>query len=182
MTRIAILQTTTGIDPTANAAHLVEGVRQAKAGGADMLFTPEMSGLLDRNRERAGANILAEAEDGVLAAVREAAAKEQQDGPRLRRVSMVVEATDADVMGDEPIWAKVNGRDFGTVGKTHDFGAPRFGPDGKVARGSSAAQGASAVRGLHDGEWSVVGWVTSGGYAHTVGKSMAQGYVPAELA
>ena len=113
---------------------------------------------------------------------REAAAKEQQDGPRLRRVSMVVEATDADVMGAVPLWAKVHGRDFGTVGKTHDFGAPRFGADGKVARGSSAAQGASAVRGLHDGEWSVVGWVTSGGYAHTVGKSMAQGYVPAELA
>jgi dimethylglycine dehydrogenase len=28
----------------------------------------------------------------------------------------------------------------------------------------------------------VVGWVTSGGYAHYVGKSMAQGYVPAALA
>jgi dimethylglycine dehydrogenase len=28
----------------------------------------------------------------------------------------------------------------------------------------------------------VVGWVTSGGYAHHVGRSMAQGYVPAALA
>ena len=28
----------------------------------------------------------------------------------------------------------------------------------------------------------VVGWVTSGGYAHYVDKSMAQGYVPKELA
>jgi dimethylglycine dehydrogenase len=27
----------------------------------------------------------------------------------------------------------------------------------------------------------VVGWVTSGGYAHYVDKSMAQGYVPKEL-
>ncbi len=74
------------------------------------------------------------------------------------------------------------GKDFGTVGKTHDFGAPRFDASGKAVRGSSAAQGASAVHGLHDSEWSVVGWVTSGGYAHYVGKSMAQGYVPAELA
>ena len=49
-------------------------------------------------------------------------------------------------------------------------------------RGSQAATDASAVRGIHDGEWSVVGWVTSGGYAHTVRKSMAQGYVPAALA
>jgi dimethylglycine dehydrogenase len=113
---------------------------------------------------------------------REAAAKEKADGSKLRRVSLIVDALDADVMGDEPIWAKVNGKDFGTVGKTHDFGAPRFDRTGKPVRGSSAATGASAVRGLHDGAWSVVGWVTSGGYAHYVGKSMAQGYVPAELA
>jgi len=32
----------------------------------------------------------------------------------------------------------------------------------------------------HDGK--VVGWITSGGYAHHVGKSLALGYVPAELA
>ena len=32
----------------------------------------------------------------------------------------------------------------------------------------------------HDG--AVVGWVTSGGYGHSVGASLALGYVPAELA
>ena len=32
----------------------------------------------------------------------------------------------------------------------------------------------------HDGK--VVGWVTSGGYAHTAGQSVALGYVPAALA
>ena len=76
MTRIAVLQTTTGIDPAANAATLVEGVRGAKAGGAAMLFTPEMSGLLDRDRQRAAETIVSETEDRVLAAVREAAAEE----------------------------------------------------------------------------------------------------------
>ena len=35
---------------------------------------------------------------------REAALKEQQSGGALRRVSMVVDAADADVLGDEPIW------------------------------------------------------------------------------
>jgi dimethylglycine dehydrogenase len=113
---------------------------------------------------------------------REAAAKEQADGPKLRRVSFTVDALDADVMGDEPIWAKVNGQEFGTVGEPHGYGAPRFDADGKDVRGSQAANDASVVRGVHDGEWSVVGWVTSGGYAHFVGKSMAQGYVPAALA
>ena len=106
---------------------------------------------------------------------RAAAAKEREAGPKLRRVSLVVDATDADVMGDEPIWAKVNGQDYGTVDKPHGYGAPRFDATGAPVRGSLAAQGASAVRGIKDGDWAVVGWVTSGGYAHHVGKSMAQG-------
>jgi dimethylglycine dehydrogenase len=67
---------------------------------------------------------------------REAAMEEKRTGGKLRRVSMVVNAADADVLGDEPIW--------------------------------------------HGGK--VVGWVTSGGYAHYVDRSMAQGYVPTEIA
>lgn len=113
---------------------------------------------------------------------REEAAREKANGPKLRRVSLIVDAADADVMGDEPIWAKVGAKDFGTVDKPHGYGAPRFDKTGQEAHGSSAAKGASAVRGIIDGEWRVVGWVTSGGYAHFVGASMAQGYVPAALA
>ena len=67
---------------------------------------------------------------------RAAAAREKEEGGTLRRVTMVVDATSADVIGDEPIW--------------------------------------------HGGE--VVGWVTSGGYAHHVDASLAQGYVPVALA
>lgn len=73
--RAAILQARSGVDPTANATLLVEAIGQAKDGGADMLFTPEMVGCLDRNRERASANLMDEAHDIVLAAVRDAAAK-----------------------------------------------------------------------------------------------------------
>jgi predicted amidohydrolase len=73
MTRIALLQLTSGIDPAANAATLVGAIERAAQGGAAMLFTPEMSGLLDRDRERAARHIVAEADDPVLAAVREAA-------------------------------------------------------------------------------------------------------------
>lgn len=73
--KIALLQMTTGIDPAANRANMVEAMRGAKAQGADMLFTPEMSGYLDRNRTRARENIVAEAEDRVLAGVQEAAAE-----------------------------------------------------------------------------------------------------------
>ena len=67
---------------------------------------------------------------------RRAAMMEKEQGGALRRLTMVVEAEDADVLGDEPIW--------------------------------------------HHGK--VVGWVTSGGYAHFADKSLAMGYVPRALA
>jgi len=66
---------------------------------------------------------------------REAAVREKEEGGKLRRVTFIVDAKDADALGDEPIW--------------------------------------------HAGE--VIGWVTSGGYAHYVDRSLAQGYVPKEL-
>ena len=72
---IAIYQAQSGIDPAANAARLVAAVEQAGAGGATMLFTPEMSNLLDQDRERALASARDEGEDVVLAAVRGAAAR-----------------------------------------------------------------------------------------------------------
>ena len=67
---------------------------------------------------------------------REAARAEQDNGGKLRLRTFVVDARDADSIGDEPIW--------------------------------------------HRGE--VVGWVTSGGYAHASEVSVAMGYVPKDLA
>jgi predicted amidohydrolase len=73
MTRIAIFQSSTGIEPAANANALVDAVEQAASGGADILFTPEMSGILDRDKARAAGKFRSEDEDEVLAAVRAAA-------------------------------------------------------------------------------------------------------------
>ena len=73
MTRIALFQSNTGIDPAANASTLSDAIRQAAEGGAEMLFTPEMSGLLDRDSGRAAKSLRSEDEDEVLAACREAA-------------------------------------------------------------------------------------------------------------
>ena len=67
---------------------------------------------------------------------RAAAQRERDASPQRRLVTLVVDAADADAIGDEPVW--------------------------------------------HDGQ--VVGWVTSGGYGHCVGKSIALAYVPASLA
>lgn len=66
---------------------------------------------------------------------RDAVLQDRENGPKVRLVTLTVDADGADVSGDEAVW--------------------------------------------HDGE--VVGWVTSGGYAHAADRSVALAYVPAAL-
>lgn len=72
--RIALAQMTAGIVPADNAAWLEQAIAEAAQGGARILFTPEMSGLLDRDRTRLFAHVRSEKDDEVLARVRKAAA------------------------------------------------------------------------------------------------------------
>lgn len=67
---------------------------------------------------------------------RAAVLRDRGEAPARRLVTFIVDAHDADAIGDEPVW--------------------------------------------HDG--AVVGWITSGGYGHCVGKSLALGYIPSALA
>lgn len=71
--RIAVCQMTSGLDPVVNTQFLVDAIATAAADGAGMLFTPEMSTLIDRDRERSARSIVDEADDAALAAVRQAA-------------------------------------------------------------------------------------------------------------
>ena len=73
--RAALFQSRTGIDPAANAKAISSAIADAAAQGADMLFTPEMSNLLDRDRRRAAQHLCSEADDPTLAAARKAAAE-----------------------------------------------------------------------------------------------------------
>ncbi len=73
MTRIALLQMTSGIDPSANAAVLQGAIAAAAGEGARILFTPEMTGLLDRDRTRLAANAQPAARDVTLAAAQSGA-------------------------------------------------------------------------------------------------------------
>jgi deaminated glutathione amidase len=73
--KVALFQMTSGIDPLANAQAIADAVGRAAGEGAAMLFTPEMCGLLDRDRARATPNIVPEADNPVLAAARKAARK-----------------------------------------------------------------------------------------------------------
>jgi predicted amidohydrolase len=90
MTRIALFQSNTGIDPKANAEALVAAIADAATGGAAILFTPEMSGLLDRDSQRASTNLRSEEEDIVLAACR-AAAREHDIWLHLGSLAVLVD-------------------------------------------------------------------------------------------
>jgi predicted amidohydrolase len=71
--RVALFQAQSGIDPEANARRLADMIHASASAGARMLFTPEMTGLLDRDRERSAGRVMEEADDVVLAKAREAA-------------------------------------------------------------------------------------------------------------
>ncbi|WP_174273339.1 carbon-nitrogen hydrolase family protein [Sphingomonas bacterium] len=73
--RAALFQARTGVDPAASVAALEAAVAAARDQGAEMLFTPEMTNILDRDRARAAISVVPEAQDRVLAAAREAAAR-----------------------------------------------------------------------------------------------------------
>ena len=88
-------------------------------------YTPTEAGL-DRFVDLAKADFIGAAGLG----------RARDAGPARRLVTLVVDAADADAIGDEPVW--------------------------------------------HDGK--VVGWVTSGGYGHCVGQSLALAYVATALA
>ena len=100
-----------------------------------------------------------------------AAKQELLHGPKIARTSFIIDADTSDVSGDEPIWAKTE-KDYDFIDPPHKHGAKRFNSKGNELSSSNSQQ---------DGKWKVVGWVTSGGYAHSIKASMAQGYIPTDL-
>ena len=100
-----------------------------------------------------------------------AAKQELLHGPKISRTSFIIDADTSDVSGDEPIWAKTE-KDYDFIDPPHKHGAKRFNSKGNELSSSNSQQ---------DGKWKVVGWVTSGGYAHSIKASMAQGYIPTGL-
>jgi deaminated glutathione amidase len=65
----AIMQMTSGTDPDKNLAHIAAAMEQAASQGAAMLLLPEMSLLLDRDRQRAAPHISAEQNSPHLVAL-----------------------------------------------------------------------------------------------------------------
>ena len=68
--RAALVQLTVGDDPQANRPETLTYLRAAAAGGADLVLTPECTGLLSSSRDHQRRVLRTEAEDETLAALR----------------------------------------------------------------------------------------------------------------
>jgi deaminated glutathione amidase len=72
---IALIQTRTPASPAAALAHVAPLIRQAAAGGARFILTPEASNFLIRDRDARAAALAPEGEDPVVAGLRDLAAE-----------------------------------------------------------------------------------------------------------
>ena len=72
---IALIQTRTPATPEAALAHVEPLIRQAAAGGARFLLTPEGTNLLEQRRDRRGGVIRDEADDPCVQGLRALAAE-----------------------------------------------------------------------------------------------------------
>jgi predicted amidohydrolase len=68
--RVGLLQMRSGREPARNLDAAVALIREAKSAGADYVQTPEMTNILERNRESLFAAIAPEGKDSSLAAFR----------------------------------------------------------------------------------------------------------------
>jgi deaminated glutathione amidase len=73
--KVALIQMRSGLDPETNLKAVLAGVDEAKRGGADYVLTPEMTNVLENNRERLFTKIVGEEQDATLATLREVARK-----------------------------------------------------------------------------------------------------------
>ena len=68
MLRVALIQMQSGRDPAANIAFVKEAVREAASKGVTYIQTPEMTGLLVRDRAEMLSKVKSQQEDGLVAA------------------------------------------------------------------------------------------------------------------
>ena len=142
MPKIAVLQMTSGIDPEANFRVIEEGARKAAGERAKILFTPEMSLLLDRDRKRAQ-RTMTEPHYGV--------AEAERSGSFEERLWLLAEETGIDIaLGSMPMpdkqgrlanrsyYFRADGNNAGCYDKIHMFDVQLAG--GETWRESSAYQ------------------------------------------
>ena len=64
--RVAVHQMRSGIDPLDNAETMVKAIEEASLNDVTMYFAPEMSVMIDRDRQRSQSNVFAEGTTAAL--------------------------------------------------------------------------------------------------------------------
>ncbi len=140
VTRIAIAQMQSGIDPAVNAQTVADLAERSAGEGAAILFTPEMTGLLDRDRKRAASSIVGEDSDLTLAKARDAASKY---GLMIALGSLALKGEEDGLWVNRSLLIESNGDIAARYDKLHMFDVDLDG--GESWRESNAYQAGRAV-------------------------------------
>ncbi|GAC1406987.1 MAG: carbon-nitrogen hydrolase family protein [Novosphingobium sp.] len=111
------MQMTSGIDPQANFETIRDAAEQAARENATMLFTPEMSMLLDRDRKRGAANIPPESDNPFATMLGKLA---QERGLTICLGSMAVAKSDGKLANRSMVFSPSGGAPV-TYDKIHMF-------------------------------------------------------------
>ena len=106
-----------GIDPEANFAVIEQAAKDAKAEGAEVLFTPEMSLLLDRNRKRAASWIESDRPQDTTERVARVAKANSID----IALGSVPVATKSEKWANRAMYFRADGQGAATYDKIHMF-------------------------------------------------------------
>jgi predicted amidohydrolase len=113
----AVLQMRSGVDPDANAKVMADMVEEAAGQGATYLQTPEMTGMVQRDRAGLDAKLKGEADDVI---VRTASALAKQHGVFIH-VGSVAVAVEGNMIANRAFLFGPDGNRITTYDKIHMF-------------------------------------------------------------
>lgn len=151
MLKVGLVQTRTGLDPQRNAAELAHAAERLAADGAQIIFTPEMCGLLDRNTARLAVAARPEADDPALAALAEVA---RARGVAIAVGSLAIRDGGAGKLANRSFVIGPDGRILARYDKMHLFDVDL--PDGDRYRESASFEAGENVR-LARLDWGLLG-------------------------
>ena len=151
--RAGLVQTNTGLDPERNAAALAEAADALAAQGAQIVFTPEMCGLLDRDTRRLAAAAKSEADDPAIKAL-SAVARRRGIAVAIGSLAIRDPEAGADRLANRSILLAPDGRIAARYDKMHLFDVDL--PNGDRYRESASFLSGGRVQ-LADLAWGQLG-------------------------
>ena len=150
---IALIQTRTPAAPAAALAHVAALIREAAAGGAKLILTPEATNFLIRDRDRRAAVLALQADDAVVAGLRDLA---RELGVWLLIGSAIVRSgvADDDRAANRSLLIDDRGEVVASYDKLHVFDVDL--PTGERWRESEAVRPGDAA-GIADTPWGRLG-------------------------